>query len=197
MLPQFQEPKENDLLYVIETSHGDIEVRLFPESAPKTVENFTTHADNGYYDNGVFHRIIKDFMIQGGDPTGTGRGGESIYGATFEDEFDPSLRNFRGALSMANRGPNTNGSQFFLVTVPSVPEQVIRQMKEIGEAEGFSDDVIEAYETHGGAYWLDGKHAVFGQITSGMDIVDALSALPTDGMDRPLEEVTIRTIKKK
>lgn len=197
MLPQFQEPKENDLIYLIRTNQGDIEVKLFPEFAPKTVENFTTHADNGYYDNGIFHRVIRDFMIQGGDPTGTGRGGESIFGETFEDEFDPKLRNFRGALSMANRGPGTNGSQFFLVTVPEVPGQILNQMKEIGVAEGFSDDVIEAYEKHGGAYWLDGKHTVFGQITAGMDVVNAISALPTDGMDRPREEIRIETIQKK
>lgn len=197
MLPQFQEPKENDLIYLIRTNQGDIEVKLFPEFAPKTVENFTTHADNGYYDNGIFHRVIRDFMIQGGDPTGTGRGGESIFGETFEDEFDPKLRNFRGALSMANRGPGTNGSQFFLVTVPQVPAEVIGQMKEIGVAEGFSDEVIEAYEQHGGAYWLDGKHTVFGQIVGGMDVVDAISNLDTDAADRPKDEVTITGVTKK
>ena len=197
MLPQLQETKDTDLIYIIQTNHGDIHVRLFPAIAPKTVENFITHANNGYYDGGVFHRVIKDFMIQGGDPTGTGRGGESIFGETFEDEFDPDYRNIRGALSMANRGPNTNGSQFFLVTVPEVPAKVIRQMKDIGAAEGFSDDVVNAYEEHGGAYWLDGKHTVFGQIVEGMDVVDAISALPTDGADRPREEVRIETIKKK
>ena len=197
MLPQLQETKDTDLIYIIQTNHGDIHVRLFPAIAPKTVENFTTHANNGYYDGGVFHRVIKDFMIQGGAPTGTGRGGESIFGESFEDEFDPDYRNIRGALSMANRGPNTNGSQFFLVTVPEVPAKVIRQMKDIGAAEGFSDDVVNAYEEHGGAYWLDGKHTVFGQIVEGMDVVDAISALPTDGADRPREEVRIETIKKK
>lgn len=197
MLPQFQPASDGDLIYIIHTSHGDIEIRLFPDRAPKTVENFTTHADNGYYDNGVFHRVIKDFMIQGGDPTGTGRGGESIFGETFEDEFDAELRNFRGALSMANRGPGTNGSQFFLVTVPQVPAEVIGQMKEIGVAEGFSDEVIEAYEQHGGAYWLDGKHTVFGQIVGGMDVVDAISNLDTDAADRPKDEVTITGVTKK
>lgn len=100
---------------VIKTTMGDVTVRLYPREAPKAVENFITHAKNGYYDGITFHRIIKDFMIQGGDPTATGRGGESIWGGSFEDEFSPQLHNFRGALSMANGGANTNGSQFFIV----------------------------------------------------------------------------------
>lgn len=100
---------------VIKTSMGDITVQLYPKEAPKAVENFITHAKDGYYDGIVFHRVIRDFMIQGGDPTATGRGGESIWGVSFEDEFSPNLRNFRGALSMANSGTDTNGSQFFIV----------------------------------------------------------------------------------
>lgn len=100
---------------VIKTSMGDITVQLYPNEAPKAVENFITHAGAGYYDGIIFHRVINDFMIQGGDPTGTGRGGESIWGGSFEDEFSPDLRNFRGALSMANSGTDTNGSQFFIV----------------------------------------------------------------------------------
>ena len=100
---------------VIKTNMGDITVQLYPEEASKAVENFITHAKNGYYDGIIFHRVINDFMIQGGDPTGTGRGGESIWGGSFEDEFSGKLHNFRGALSMANSGANTNGSQFFIV----------------------------------------------------------------------------------
>lgn len=100
---------------VIKTTLGDITVQLYPEEAPKTVENFITHAKNGYYDGIIFHRIINNFMVQGGDPTGTGRGGESIWGESFPDEFSHKLHNFRGALSMANSGSNTNGSQFFIV----------------------------------------------------------------------------------
>ena len=112
------------------TSMGDISIRLFPEKAPKTVENFTTHAKNGYYDGIVFHRVIKDFMIQGGDPTATGCGGESIWGRPFADEFDPDLHNLCGALSMANAGPGTNGSQFFIVEASEVPEGMLDQMRE-------------------------------------------------------------------
>ena len=103
------------------TNQGDIKVKLFADIAPKTVENFTTHAKNGYYDNGIFHRVIRDFMIQGGDPEGTGMGGESIWGGSFEDEFSDKLLNVRGALSMANAGPNTNGSQFFIVQADETP----------------------------------------------------------------------------
>jgi peptidyl-prolyl cis-trans isomerase B (cyclophilin B) len=107
-------PKSGEEVAIISTPHGDIMIRLFPEHAPKTVENFVTHAKNGYYDDVIFHRIIEDFMIQGGDPDGRGTGGESIWGKQFEDEFHPELQNIRGSLSMANAGPNTNGSQFFI-----------------------------------------------------------------------------------
>ena len=106
---------EGDTVVTINTSMGDSKIKLFPEKAPKAVENFVTHAKNGYYNNVIFHRVINDFMIQGGDPEGTGYGGESIWGKPFEDEFSNELRHFRGALSMANAGPNTNGSQFFIV----------------------------------------------------------------------------------
>lgn len=105
----------------IKTNMGDMEFVLFPEIAPKAVENFVTHAKEGYYNGLIFHRVINDFMIQGGDPTGTGCGGESVYGKAFEDEFSIDARNYYGALSMANSGPNTNGSQFFIVQAKSVP----------------------------------------------------------------------------
>ena len=107
-------PVAGDLVAIMHTNMGDISIRLFPEFAPKTVENFTTHAKNGYYDGLTFHRVIKDFMIQGGDPDGTGAGGKSIWGDSFEDEFDKKLLNIRGSLAMANSGPATNGSQFFI-----------------------------------------------------------------------------------
>lgn len=118
---------------VIKTDKGDIKVRLFPEEAPKAVENFVTHAENGYYDGLIFHRVIKDFMIQGGDPKGTGTGGESIWGKPFADEFSSELHNFRGALSMANAGPNTNGSQFFIVQADSVSDDLVDQLETASE----------------------------------------------------------------
>ena len=144
----------------LHTNHGAIVVELFDDDAPKTVENFTKLARDGFYDGVIFHRVIPDFMIQGGDPTGTGSGGP---GYTFEDEFNHHKVD-RGALAMANAGPNTNGSQFFIVTVDAAP-------------------------------WLDGKHTVFGQVTAGMDAVDAIEGLPTGARDRPVDAPQIESIE--
>src|SRR5215204_1862947 len=141
------------------TNHGQIELELFDEDAPKTVENFVKLSKDGFYDSLIFHRVIKDFMIQGGCPEGTGTGGP---GYQFEDEINDN-KIVRGALAMANAGPDTNGSQFFIVTTDAAP-------------------------------WLDGKHTVFGEVTSGMDVVDAIEALPTDGRDRPREEARIESL---
>ena len=142
------------------TNHGPIELELFDEDAPKTVDNFLKLSRDGFYDGLVFHRVIKDFMIQGGCPLGTGTGGP---GYEFEDEINEH-KIVRGALAMANRGPDTNGSQFFIVTTDAAP-------------------------------WLDGKHTVFGRVTSGMEVVDALEALPTDSRDRPKEAATIESVE--
>ena len=125
---QLEALKQGDTVAILKTNLGDIKFKLFPDEAPKTVENFTTHIKDGYYNGIIFHRVIKDFMIQGGDPTGTGMGGESIYGRPFEDECTPVLRNYRGALSMANAGPCTNGSQFFVVQCDNVPDGLVSQM---------------------------------------------------------------------
>jgi len=118
---QEAQPEQGEQIVVMETSNGTIKIRLFPDFAPKTVENFVGLIEKGYYDGLIFHRVIPDFMVQGGDPTGTGRGGESLWGGKFEDEFSPNLKNVRGALSMANAGPDTNGSQFFIVQAPATP----------------------------------------------------------------------------
>ncbi|MBR4973602.1 MAG: peptidylprolyl isomerase [Clostridia bacterium] len=176
----------------MKTNMGDIKIKLFPNEAPKTVENFTTHAKNGYYNGLIFHRVIKDFMIQGGDPMGTGIGGESIWGRKFEDEFNPNLHNLRGALSMANAGPNTNGSQFFIVQASSVPDGMVDQMKDMPNA--FPESTIEAYEKFGGTPWLDFRHTVFGQVIDGMDVVDAIANVKVGGSDKPIEDVIIETI---
>ncbi|MEB7772328.1 peptidylprolyl isomerase [Kurthia gibsonii] len=175
----------------MDTTMGPIQIKLFPELAPKTVENFVTHAKNGYYDGIIFHRIIKDFMIQGGDPTGTGMGGESIYGSTFEDEFNPELMNLRGALSMANAGPGTNGSQFFIVQAKNVPSNMLKQMQDYD----YPEEVIKAYAENGGTPWLDGKHTVFGHVVSGMDVVDEMADVEKDGRDKPVEDISIKSIK--
>ena len=141
------------------TSHGTISFELFDEDAPETVANFRKLAGENFYDGIIFHRIIPDFMIQGGDPDGTGMGGP---GYSFKDEIN-SHKVVRGALAMANAGPNTNGSQFFIVTIESAP-------------------------------WLDGKHTVFGQVTDGMDTVDAIEAVPTGAGDRPVDPPVINSI---
>jgi peptidyl-prolyl cis-trans isomerase B (cyclophilin B) len=142
------------------TNHGPIAIELFSDDAPKTVANFEKLAGDGFYNGVIFHRVIPDFMIQGGDPTGTGSGGP---GYKFEDEFNDQ-KVVRGALAMANSGPNTNGSQFFIVTADACP-------------------------------WLDGKHTVFGRVTDGMDVVDTISGLDTDGRDRPRDDVVIERVE--
>lgn len=187
-------PVTGDTVATINTTMGQIKVRLFPKETPKTVENFVTHAKNGYYDGIIFHRVIKDFMIQGGDPEGTGRGGESIWGRSFEDEFDMDLHNLRGALSMANAGPNTNGSQFFIVQCDSCDPRMIQQMEQAGIEYGFPPEVIENYKAMGGTPWLDFKHSVFGQVYEGMDVVDAIANVEVGRSDKPLEDVKILSI---
>ncbi len=143
----------------MQTNQGAIEIELFDDDAPKTVENFKKLANDGFYNGVIFHRVIPDFMIQGGDPTGTGTGGP---GYQFEDEFNDHKVE-RGALAMANAGPHTNGSQFFIVTAEATP-------------------------------WLDGKHTVFGKVTSGMEVVDTIEQTDTDSRDKPLEEMRIESI---
>ena len=144
----------------LQTNHGPIRIELFPDDAPKTVENFEDLARKGFYDGTTFHRVIQDFMIQGGCPRGDGTGGP---GYTFEDEFN-AHKVERGALAMANAGPNTNGSQFFIVTADACP-------------------------------WLDGKHTVFGRVTSGMELVDEISEVSRDSRDRPREDVAIARVE--
>ncbi|RDI36930.1 peptidylprolyl isomerase [Falsibacillus pallidus] len=182
---------DNEKEIVMETSMGDITIKLFPDEAPKAVENFIKHSKDGYYDGLIFHRVINDFMIQGGDPDGTGMGGESIYGQPFEDEFSKKLYNIKGALSMANSGPNTNGSQFFIVQNSHLDPQLKSQMKDAG----FPEPIIKAYEENGGTPWLDGKHTVFGQVIDGMDVVDKIAAVETDQNDKPKKDVVIKKIK--
>lgn len=193
MASQLSCPEKGDLIAIMKTNKGTVKIKLFPEQCPKTVENFTTHAKNGYYEGIIFHRVIKDFMIQGGDPTGTGRGGESIWNRPFEDEFDLSLHNLRGALSMANAGPNTNGSQFFIVQAGSVDGNLMGQMEMIGE-KMFPADCIEDYKKVGGTPWLDFKHTVFGQVYEGMEVVDDIASSRVDMLDKPFDDVVIEKI---
>ncbi|QJS97068.1 peptidylprolyl isomerase [Dolosigranulum pigrum] len=188
--PQLHLEKQTGTTATIKTNKGDITLQLFDKLAPKTVKNFVELAQDGYYDGVIFHRVIPNFMIQGGDPTGTGRGGKSIYGEQFEDEFSDQLFNLRGALSMANAGPNTNGSQFFIVTMDEVPAQMVGQL----EAAGFPAEIIDAYKERGGTPWLDNKHTVFGHLVAGEDVAQAIQNVERDAADKPLEDVTIETI---
>lgn len=150
---------------VFKTTKGDVTIELDANKAPKTVTNMVVLSQMGFYNGLTFHRVIPDFMIQGGDPDGNGTGGGSIFGPMFEDEIN-DMKLVRGVIAMANRGPNTNGSQFFIVTAESTP-------------------------------WLDGRHTVFGRVTEGMDVVDAISKVPTNGQDMPTEPVTMNVEVKK
>jgi len=188
--PQLNLENQQGPTAVLKTNQGEIKIQLFPEQAPMTVENFIRLAQKGYYDGTIFHRVISDFMIQGGDPEGNGTGGESIWGHPFEDELSRELFNIRGALSMANSGPNTNGSQFFIVQNKNMPKCYIKQM----EPAGYPKEIIHAYK-QGGTPWLDGRHTVFGQVITGMDVVDKIAKSKKDKMDKPLEDITIESIQ--
>lgn len=191
-LPQVDIKTAEGPIATIKTNHGDLRIKLFPEQAPKTVANFIALSKDGYYDGVIFHRIIKDFMIQGGDPTGTGMGGESIYGESFEDEFSEELYNIRGALSMANAGPNTNGSQFFIVQNQHLPYS----KKEIARG-GWPEPIAAIYSEQGGTPHLDGRHTVFGQLVDEESylVLDTIAGVETGAMDRPVEDVLIETIE--
>ncbi len=152
--------KKANPVVVIETNLGSFELTLKPDVAPKTCENFLGLVEKGYYNGTIFHRVIKSFMIQGGDPTGTGRGGESIWGKSFADEVSPTVKFDKPfLLAMANRGPNTNGSQFFITTAATP--------------------------------WLNMKHTIFGEVSSGEDVVKKIEQTRTDPQDRPVEPVRI------
>lgn len=179
---QLDAPKKGDTVAeIVIKDYGSIFVRFFDDAAPKAVENFVTHAKDGYYDGLKFHRIINDFMIQGGDPTGTGMGGESIWGGNFEDEFADNLQPLRGALCMANSGKNTNASQFFIVQSPQTYtkddlDNLNAQLVASGQSKiDFNEKAIEDYSKIGGTPWLYKVHTVFGQVYDGYDVLDAVA----------------------
>lgn len=221
---QLDPPEAGEEIAVLTTNMGEIKIRLFPDVAPKAVENFTTHIKEGYYDGLTFHRVIEGFMIQGGDPNGDGTGGESIWGEPFEDEFSENLLNLRGSLAMANSGPDTNGSQFFInqggpedfsgwdyyETNSQAYKEVydglsddqkvlfVQAYGSMPDMSRVSDQVKKLYEENGGNFNLDGAfsipgrgHTVFGQVFEGMDVVDQIAAVETDGNDKPVEDVVI------
>lgn len=186
-LIQFQDSYPDDMqVAIMNTDQGEIDFVLFADQAPKAVENFVTHAKEGYYNGVTFHRVIDDFMIQTGDPTGTGSGGESIWGEPFEDEFSYELYNFRGAASMANSGEDTNGSQFFIVQADTMDQ----------ELNGWPTLAEEKYHEVGGTPWLDQVHTVFGQVISGMDVVDAIADLEDTDITAVINTIEITTYKE-
>lgn len=216
---QLDMPAEGEEIAIVNTNKGSFKLRFFPGEAPKAVENFKTLAKDGYYNNLIFHRVIKNFMIQGGDPKGNGTGGESKWKKDFEDEFSANLFNISGALSMANRGPNTNGSQFFIND--QSPESFVgwenferayeyykRNAKAFTQRYGgtidmskISDDIKTLYKENGGSPYLDGYyntagrgHTVFGQVFEGMETIHNISDVKTDDMNKPVEDVKIESI---
>lgn len=218
----FEKPKAGDKVVVMKTNYGDIKLKFFPKYAPKTVENFLGLAEKGYYDGVTFHRVINDFMIQGGDPTATGMGGESLWGEPFQDEFAFELANVRGALCMANSGENTNGSQFYIVQNNKLdegykqqydyysknPDYVLGQMEDGSDVTVkmmFPERIINYYLKNGGTPFLDftskyyfggqSAHAVFGMVYEGMDVVDKIAAIETDGNDKPIKDVVMESVK--
>jgi peptidyl-prolyl cis-trans isomerase B (cyclophilin B) len=192
---QMSEPAKGETVAeLVIKDFGSIHVRFFQKEAPKAVENFITHAKDGYYDGLTFHRVMNDFMIQGGDPDGVGTGGESIWGTEFEDEFADDLQPVRGALCMANAGPNTNGSQFFIVQTAAKYDEAT--LKDFAGKSGFefSEDALKKYAEFGGTPWLFRAHTVFGQAYEGLDVLDAVAATAVDANDKPLSDVIIEKI---
>ncbi len=187
---------DNEAAVKIKTSQGDIIIKLFPEQAPLAVENFLSHAKEGYYNGIIFHRVINGFMIQGGDPNGDGTGGQSIWAGTdesidsgngFKNEISAFLYNIRGALAMANAGADTNGSQFF------INQNALDASAQLSTAK-YPSKIINAYKD-GGNPSLDGNYTVFGQVIEGMEVVDKIATSETDGNDKPTNDVTIETIE--
>ena len=190
----FTPPKEGDDIIVMKIKdYGTVKIRLFPEYADKGVENFVELAKSGYYDGLIFHRVINDFMIQGGDPEGTGRGGESIWGGQFDGGTDPHLIHAAGALAYANSGSTaTNGSQFYIVTGEVYTAENMEMLAQRGY--NFSDSAKEIYTTAGGTPWLDGNYTVFGQVIDGLDIIFDIQTVQTDASDKPEKDVVIESV---
>lgn len=217
---QLETPEDGEEIAVVSTNVGDFKLRFFPDKAPKAVENFKALSKKGYYNNVTFHRVIKDFMIQGGDPDGTGMGGKSIWEKDFEDEFSDNLFNITGSIAMANRGPNTNGSQFFINNqdpknfkgwdqfnqyyeiYKKNPEVFTKNYGGTIDMSKITDEIKKLYETHGGNPHLDGYyntakrgHTVFGQVFEGMETIDKISNVKTSEDNKPIEPVVIKNIK--
>ncbi len=203
---QLDKPKKGDLVAVIETSEGTIKVKFLPEAAPKAVKNFVEHSLNGYYDGLTFHRVIDDFVVQGGDPLGTGTGGESVWGKPFANEINAFARHYSGALAMANSGGTaTNGSQFYFVDDTEISYNAFLDLAYFAEFQNnefedglvkdyFPKETIYPYERFGGTPYLDLNYTVFGQTFEGLDVIDKISQVEVDQNDKPIQPVIIKKI---
>lgn len=213
---QAQMPAEGEEIAVITTSEGVVKMRFFPEEAPKAVENFKTLAKDGYYDGLTFHRVIDEFMVQTGDPEGTGMGGESCWGEDFETEVSEKLHFYRGAVAMANAGPDTNGSQFFIVQQKTVMEEALTALQDARDnneeelgvtltdgnyytlSQLYPDAVLDYYREQGGSahleYVFGNGYSIFGQVFEGLETIDAIAAAETDENDKPVNDIIIESI---
>lgn len=189
---QFAQPVSGDTVAEIITSEGTVKVLLFPQLAPKAVQNFTVLAQGGYYNGITFHRVIEDMLIQSGSFDGTATGGKSAWELEFDDEFSDRLHHYNGALSMANHGEDTNGSQFFFVTAPigDISNETQQRMSDAG----WRAEVVDAYSQAGGLPSLDWRYTVFGQIYEGLDVAYAISRVKTDENGVPKDAVTIESV---
>lgn len=193
---QFDLPQSGEEIAVLNTSKGTIKIRLFEESAPLAVANFKAQISNGYYNGLTFHRVIRDFMIQGGDD---GKDSESVWGDTYKSEINRNLQHFTGAVSTANAGPDTNGSQFFIVQGPQVTMEDLEAASSTYNTNAMTETEKQLYVEHGGAYWLDNHvnstvaHTVFGQVFEGMDVVNSIANVLTNRSDKPLDDIVIES----
>lgn len=194
-IANFTAPQKDDTIITMKIKdYGTVKIRLFPEYADKGVENFVGLAEKGYYDGLTFHRVINDFMIQGGDPEGTGMGGESMWGGSFDGGTDPHLIHAAGAVAYANSGSTaTDGSQFYIVTGEVYSPEDLEQYKSYGYS--FSDEAMEIYSTAGGTPWLDGAYTIFGQVYDGLDVIFEIQKTETGADDKPVEDVIIESVK--
>lgn len=182
--------KGESIIVMTVKDYGDIKIKLFPDEADKGVENFKGLASEGYYDNLIFHRVIKDFMVQGGDPLGTGMGGESIWGGKFDGGASENLIHTAGAVAYANSGgTNTDGSQFYIVTGSVYDDETLAQF-----GVNIPDEAKEIYKTDGGTPWLDGGYTVFGQVFDGLDIVFKMQDAETGENDKPTTDIVIEKV---
>ena len=192
-LPQLSGPKDGDTVVVFETSKGTFKAVLYADAAPKTVENFLALVNKGYYSNILFHRVVANFVIQSGDPTGTGTGGKSASGAAIPNEVSETLHNFTGALGMANNKADNNQSQFYVVCANTVPQETLDAMAALPD-DGYPAQVVDAYKQLGGQPTLDYRYTVFGQVYEGLDVVAKIAAVKVDDNSKPVKDVKLLSV---